>query len=87
MYKDLIFNSRGYRKSNQLLRHPLSPLFLQETRTLYFLVQCSCQVFLAKNLMLISITAIRGGYEKTVCCVFSECECWTGSPLIGILFQ
>ena len=30
MYKDLIFNSRGYRKSNQLLRHPLSPLFCRK---------------------------------------------------------
>ena len=39
-------------------------LTLRETRTLYFLVQCSCQVFLAKNLLLISITAVRGGYEK-----------------------
>ena len=86
MYKDLIFNSRGCFKSNQLLRHPLSPLFLQETRTLYFLVQCSCQVFLAKNLLLISITAIRGGYEKLVWYVFPECECWTAQALIGILF-
>ncbi|EEV21015.1 hypothetical protein TREVI0001_2400 [Treponema vincentii ATCC 35580] len=40
-------------------------MVLRETRTLYFLVQYSCQVFLAKNLLLISITAVRGGYEKT----------------------
>ena len=60
-------------------------IILRETRTLYFLVQCSCQVFLAKNLLLISITAIRGGYEKLVCYVFPECECWTGKALIGIL--
>ena len=31
MYKDLIFNSRGCRKSNQLLRHPYR--YCMEVRT------------------------------------------------------
>ena|GEM_PF-5488180 len=51
--------SKGLRKV-----YPSVPIFLRVTRTLYFLVQCSCQVFLTKNLLLISTPAIRGGYEN-----------------------
>ena len=35
-----------------------SLIILRATRTLYVLVQCSCQVFLAKNLLLRGTTAI-----------------------------
>ena len=37
------------------------------TRTMYLLVQCSCQVFAkSKNLLLLYITAIRGGNVSDV---------------------
>ena len=49
---------------------PAAALILRTTRTLYFLVQCSCQVFLRKNLLLISITVIRREYDKTTGCVY-----------------
>jgi len=43
-----------------------SLIILRATRTLYVLVQCSCQVFLAKNLLLLRTTAIRGGADTFV---------------------